>query len=187
MSAKTVMAVSSARFLANRRASVSIDGKALTFRLVEPVEVVGEIAVLDGKLRTADVATVVASRVLILQRDVCLAAVREHPGIAQAMLRLLCTRLRDTTAGFERLAVQRLPARIAHLLLQLAASYGQPTPNGSVALPMRLSQSEIGTLVAATREAVNKQLRSWRDEKVLDIEAGHIVLHRPEVLSALLA
>jgi CRP-like cAMP-binding protein len=47
---------------------------------------------------------------------------------------------------------------------------------------MRLSQSEIGTLVAATREAVNKQLRYWRDEGVLDLVGGQIVLLRTDVL-----
>lgn len=169
-----------------RVSAVSLEGRALTFRLVEPVEVVGEIAALDGLPRSADVATVTPVRLLVIPRDACLAAVRAYPGVAEAMLVLLCTRLRETTNGLERLAMQRLPARMAHLLLRLATDYGRPAPRGGVALPMRLSQAEIGTLVNATREAVNKQLSQWREEAVLEMRGGHIVLTRPEALLALL-
>jgi CRP/FNR family cyclic AMP-dependent transcriptional regulator len=162
----------------------SLLGRELTFRLVEPVDVVGEIAMLDGNARTADVATAAASRLLVIRRDACLTAIRDHPAVALAMLRLLCARLRETSAAFERLVMQRLSARMAHLLLRLAAEYGQPGPERGVVLPMRMSQSEIGSLVAATREAVNKQLRLWRDEEVLDLSADRIVLYRPEALTA---
>jgi len=168
-----------------RVSAVSIDGRAVTFRLVEPVEMVGEIGVLDGRPRTADVTTVIASRLLILTREACLGAITTHPDVAQAMVHLLCMRLRDTTDGFERVATQRLPARIAQLLLRLATAYGRPTPDGGVLLPMRLSQTEIGTLVAATREAVNKQLRLWRDEGLLTVTAGQVVLLQPERLAAI--
>lgn len=168
-----------------RVSSASLLGRELTFRLIEPINLVGELAVLDGGLRSADVTSVSASRLLVISRETCLAALRDHPGVARAMLRLLCTRLRETSAGFERLAMQRLPARMAHLLLRLAEEYGQPMPGGAVSLPMRLSQAEIGTLVAATREAVNKQLAAWRDEGLVDVSAGHIVLRRPEVLAVL--
>jgi CRP-like cAMP-binding protein len=166
-----------------RVSAVSVDGRAITFRLVEPVEMVGEIGVLDGRPRTADVAAVVASRLLVLRRESCVDAIAAHPAIAQAMLQLMCMRLRETSDGLERVATQRLPARIAQLLLRLAAEYGRPTPGGGVKLPMRLSQSEIGTLVAATREAVNKQLRLWRDDGLLTIESGHVVLLRPALLA----
>jgi CRP-like cAMP-binding protein len=159
----------------------SHDGRELTFRLVEPVDIVGEIAALDGRPRTADVTAVLPSRLLVIRRDACLAAMREHPALVEALIGLLCTRIRETSAGLERLAMQRLSSRMAHLLLRLAADYGQPMQDG-VRLPMRLSQSEIGTLVAATREAVNKQLRYWRDEGVLDLVGGQIVLLRTDVL-----
>lgn len=168
-----------------RVSALSLEGRVITFRLVEPVEMVGEIGVLDGKPRAADVVAITASRLLVLQREACLSAIAEHPAIAMAMIRLLCTRLRETSDGLERVAIQRLPSRMAHLLLRLAAEFGRPTSTGGVMLPMRLSQTEIGTLVAATREAVNKQLRLWREEEIVDIAAGHIVLLKPAELAEL--
>ena len=166
--------------------AAAIDGRMMTFRLVEPPELVGEVAVLDGGLRSADVSAVLRSRLLLLPAASCRAAVRNFPAVAEAMLRLLCARLRDTSDGLERLATQRLPVRLAHLLLRLGREFGRPGLGGAVQLPMRLSQEELGALVAATREAVNKQLRQWQAEGLLDMTAGRLVLRRPAALAALL-
>ena len=165
---------------------VSLEGRAVTLRLVEPVDLVGEIGVLDGGPRTADVVALTASRLLLIPGETARAALRARPELAMAMLALLCQRLRDTSAGLERVAMQRLPARMAHLLLRLAADFGQPHPDGGITLPMRLSQTELGTLVAASREAVNKQLRLWREDALVEIAGGHIRLRRPAALAALL-
>jgi CRP-like cAMP-binding protein len=166
--------------------AASVDGRMMTFRLVEPPDLVGEVAVLDGGVRSADVSAVLRSRLLLIPAADCRAAVRAFPAVAEAMLRLLCARLRDTSDGLERLATQRLPVRLAHLLLRLGREFGRPGADGAVQLPMRLSQEEVGAMVAATREAVNKQLRQWQAEGLLDIAGGRVVLRRPAALAALL-
>ncbi len=166
--------------------AASVEGRLMTFRLVEPPDLVGEVAVLDGGLRSADVSAVLRSRLLLLPAAGCRAAVRAFPAVAEAMLRLVCSRLRDTSDGLERLATQRLPVRLAHLLLRLGREFGRPSAGGAVQLPMRLSQEELGAMVAATREAVNKQLRQWQGEGLLDLAGGRLVLRRPAALAALL-
>jgi hypothetical protein len=162
--------------------ATSTDGRELTFRIVEPVEIVGEVALLDGQPRTADVVALNTSTVLLLPRAAVLAALERHPDFALGMIRLLCTRLRETSLGLESIATQRVPARLAAILLRLAAEYGRPASDGGILLPMRLSQSDLSTMIAATREAVNKQLAQWREAGVLRIKTGQIVLLRPEAL-----
>lgn len=169
-----------------RVGAVSPEGRAFTFRLVNPVGLVGEIGVLDGGPRSADVTSVTASRLLVLQRASCLHALPRYPAIARAMILLLCARLRDTSNGLEQVATHRLPTRLAALFLKLGAEYGQLLPDGGIRLPMRISQEEIGTLVAATREAVNKQLAQWREDAVLEIVGGRVELRQPAALEALL-
>lgn len=155
---------------------MSLGGRELTFRLLEPIQPVGEVAVLDGGPRTANVQAIAPSRLLVLPRAHCLEMLALHPELALCMMRVLCARLRDTSLGLERVATQRLPSRMAHLLLNLAAEYGRPSPSGGVLLPMRLSQGDMAALVAATREAVNKQLAEWREAGVLALERGQIVI-----------
>ena len=96
---------------------------------------------------------------------------------------MLCGRVRATSDFIERLAFQNLPARLARLLLKLAATQDRP-PDG-VRINQKLSQQEIGNLVAASRESVNKQLRLWRTEGLLTIKQGYITLLQPVALSQL--
>ncbi|WP_439595502.1 Crp/Fnr family transcriptional regulator [Falsiroseomonas sp.] len=168
-----------------RVSAASVEGRMVTFRLVEPVDLVGEIGVLDSGPRTADVEAVAPCLLVRLPREAVLAALREEPALASAMLRLLCRRLRETSTGLEQLATLRLPARLAAVLLRLAGGYGRPAPGGGVLLPMRLSQSDLSMLAAATREAVNKQLAAWRAEGLVELRAGQMVLRDPAALGAI--
>ena len=155
-----------------RVGATSADGKAMTFRVVQPVELVGEIAVLDGGPRTADVETLTSCRLLLLPGEAVRRAVAGHPEVAAAFVRLLCARLRETSAGMEGLATQRLPERLEALLRRLAR---ERAADGALLLP-RLSQGELAALVGATREAVNKQLAAWREEGVVAVRGGRLCL-----------
>jgi CRP-like cAMP-binding protein len=92
--------------------------------------------------------------------------------------------VRATSDFIERLAFQNLPARLAHLLLHLAATQGSTTPAG-IRITCKLSQQEIGNLIATSRESVNKQLQAWQAEGWLTIEHGHITLLQPAALNRL--
>ena len=154
---------------------MSLAGRELTFRMIAPVQPVGEVAMLDGGPRTADVLAVSTCRLLLLPREHCQRMLARHPSLAQALIGVLCERLRDTSLGLERVATQRLSSRLAHLFLKLASDYGRPLEDG-VLVPMRLSQAEIAAMVAGTREAVNKQLAEWRQARVLAMDRGQVVI-----------
>lgn len=162
---------------------MSLSGRELTFRVIAPVQPVGEVAMLDGGPRTADVLAVSTCRLLLLPRDHCQATMARYPSLGQALIRVLCERLRDTSLGLERVATQRLASRMAYLFLKLAGDYGRPRPDG-VVVPMRLSQGEIAAMVAGTREAVNKQLAEWRQTGVLAMDRGQVVIRDAAALSA---
>jgi CRP-like cAMP-binding protein len=163
----------------------SPEGRALAFRLMTPVDLVGEIGALDALPRSADVVAAADSLLLRLPRQAVLAAIRAHPDFAEGLIRLLCRRLRETNRDFEGLATLRLEARLALLLLRLADSVGEAQPGGAVLLPRRLSQTELSLLVAATREAVNKQLGAWREAGLVALDHGRIAVLRRDTLAAL--
>jgi CRP-like cAMP-binding protein len=84
----------------------------------------------------------------------------------------------------EQQAFESLPNRLARLLVKLAETQGIVTPVG-IRIAGKLSQQEIGNLVATSRESVNKQLRIWRTEGLLIVEQGHITLLQPAALKQL--
>lgn len=163
---------------------VSDEGKELIFAMTQPGECFGEIALLDGQTRTADAIAVGDCVLFMLARSDFIPFLERHPQIAIRLLAVLCGRVRATSDFIERLAFQNLPARLARLLLKLAATQGSATPTG-VRINQKLSQQEIGNLVAASRESVNKQLRLWRTEGLLTIKQGYITLLQPVALSQL--
>lgn len=163
---------------------VSEDGKELVFAIVLPGECFGEIALLDGQSRTADATALGECVLFVLARQDFIPYLERHPQIAFRLLRVLCERVRTTNAFIERLAFLNLPARLACLLLKLAATQGVATPTG-VRVVRKFSQQDLGNLVAASRVSVNKQLRNWQTAGLVKVERGSITLLQPKALSQL--
>ena len=86
--------------------------------------------------------------------------------------------------ALEQIALLDLPARLALVLLKLAGSYGRPGAGGT-RIELKLSQRDLSTLVASSRESVNKQLGAWREGGVIGMDDGFIVLRRRDELEAL--
>jgi CRP-like cAMP-binding protein len=167
-----------------RISAISSDGKEVTLSLVGPGGVVGEIALLDGKPRSADVTAMEDCLVLVVERRDFLPFLRRNEDMTLRLIALLCERLRNTDLALEEIALLDLPARLARLLTKLAQEYGVATPEGT-RIRLKLSQKDLSALIATTRESVNKQLRQWRDDGILDEDGGNIIIRKREALQAL--
>ena len=167
-----------------RAGCVSPEGREVVMNLIEPGEVFGEMALLDGKPRSLDVIAAVDSTVLVLERRDFLPFLRAHPDLMLRLMVLLCERLRRTNLALEDAALSDLPVRLGRLLLRLADDYGTPHGEG-VRLRVRMSQKEMSAQVAATRESVNRQLRQWQEEGLVGTVDGQLVLLRPAALRSL--
>jgi CRP/FNR family transcriptional regulator, cyclic AMP receptor protein len=169
-----------------RISTISPDGKELTLNTIHAGEVFGEIALLDGKPRSADATAIEACDLLVLERRLFMPMLRGNEDLLLRLLGTLCDRLRRTSLALEEIALFDLPARLARVLVKLGQDYGRPGPGG-VRIDVRLSQRDLSTLVAASRESVNKQLRHWREDGVVAIDGGYLVLRRVGELEALVA
>ena len=177
----SMMAVLSGRV---RIGLIAADGKEITLNSIGPGEVFGEIALLDGKPRSADATAAEDGTLLVLERREVLPFLLANPDLMLRLLMVLCDRLRQTSVALEDIALFDLPGRLARVVLKLADDYGRKTESG-VRIEIRLSQKEISTLVAASRESVNKQLGAWRTQGVLGSEGGCLLLRDRAVLEAL--
>ncbi len=169
-----------------RAGAVSIEGREVTIGLMEPGAVLGEVALLDGRPRSLDVVAMADSLLLSVERRDFLPFLLARPELMLRLMVLLCDRLRRNSTAYEDLALAPLAVRLARLLLTLADVHGAPTPDG-VQIRLALSQRDMATQIAATRERVNKQLRQWHEAGVLGGRGGRLVLRQPAALRALLA
>jgi CRP/FNR family cyclic AMP-dependent transcriptional regulator len=167
---------------------VSSDGKEVTLNMIGPGEIVGEIALLDGKPRSADVTAIEDTTLMVVERQRFIPFLMRDPSLVDRLLVVLCDRLRRTSLALEEIALLDLPVRLARLLVKLAADYGRPLPRelgGGVRIDLKLSQRDLSTQVASTRETVNKQLRIWRETGTIDQRDGYLIVLKPEALQAL--
>jgi CRP-like cAMP-binding protein len=167
-----------------RISAVSPEGKEVTLNVIEPGGIFGEIALLDGKPRTADATAVEDSVLLTIERRDFLPFLNRNEDLMLRLLAVLCDKLRSTSATLEEIATLPLPARLASVLVKLAGEYGTRTPEGEL-IRMKLSQRDISALVAATRESVNKQLRQWREEGLVSESGGYLLIRKLAALQRL--
>ena len=160
----------------------SPDGKEAVLAVLGPGEVLGEMAILEDKDRSADATALDACELLVLQKRDFIPFLERNPAICIRLLRILCERLRRTSALVEDRTFLSLPARLAKTLLDLADSTGRETTDG-MRVDFKMSQKNFGGLLGASRESVNKQLHAWQSEGLLTIGRGFVVLARPEALA----
>jgi CRP/FNR family transcriptional regulator, cyclic AMP receptor protein len=145
----------------------SPDGKEIVLAIIQPREVFGEIALLDGKERTADAKAIGPCSLAILERRDVLAFLKDNPKVWPKLVDVLCARLRKTDQHIAEIALLGLPVRLAKALLRMTGGDGDKPARGA---QIQLSQRALGNMVGATRESINKCLREWQRQGMVHVE-----------------
>jgi CRP/FNR family transcriptional regulator, cyclic AMP receptor protein len=148
------------------------DGGDTVLNIMAEGEVFGEIALIDGGQRSATCTALEPCELLSIQREQFLELVERCPSIAIKLLRVLATRVRHLSQRSEDTASLDVATRLARAVLDLAARFGQRRASGDVSVLLKLSQQELGDLIDATRESVNKHLGDWIRQGMLQTEDG---------------
>lgn len=151
-------------------------GKELTLALLEPGDVFGEVALLDGLTRSASADAVEDCLLVVVRREAFLPLLEAESALARHVIELLCERLRESTDRATEFAFLGLPARLARKLQALAVAHGQDDAQGAIRIALKLSQGELAQMLGVSREAVNKQLKLWAQEGLVRHEQGQIVI-----------
>jgi CRP-like cAMP-binding protein len=169
----------------NVRISVpSPDGKEIVLAILQPGEVFGEIALLDGRERTADATAAVACNLAVLERRDVFAFLDRHPKIWRKLAEVLCSRLRSSDQHLAELALLQVPMRLARALLRFAAHEVERT-TGRPVIQVHLSQRELGNICGASRESINKCLGTWQRRGIIRLDDGSIVVANRTALEEL--
>jgi len=151
---------------------MSEDGQEMTLGYVEPGECLGDLAVLDGRPRSATATAVAQTRMFVIGRDAALAWLMERPAAAVALLETLSLRLRRADQALADLSFLDMPHRLARRLLRMAAGTDAPGPESRVVV----TQTELAGMLGVSRETVNKQLREFEREGLVELGRGSVRL-----------
>ena len=152
----------------------SSGGKELLLARIQPGEVFGELAVLDGKERSADAVTETACTVAMLDRRDILSFFERNPSAWPSLIKVLCQRLRHTDQAFAEVALLEIPVRLAKTMLRVLQWETDSATAGPAKI--RFSQRELANMVGGSRESVNKCLRNWQRTGVVRISGGSIII-----------
>jgi CRP/FNR family transcriptional regulator, cyclic AMP receptor protein len=152
-------------------------GRDVRIAALKPHALIGEMAVLDGGKRSADVAAIRRSRLLRISRDQALAALESEPKALLNLLAEMSRRLRAADAALEDARLLDLGGRLAQRLLEEAG-------DGST---ITLTQTELARRIGASREKVNRKLHEWAEEGWVKLSRAGVKIVDRDELAALLA
>jgi CRP/FNR family transcriptional regulator, cyclic AMP receptor protein len=157
-----------------RLSSVLPSGRQVVLALIEAGEVFGESALLDEpspfEARAMTTAVVVPIDLVALE-----AVLRRQPATAAEVLRLLAKRLRRTSGALEDALALDVSGRVSRRLHALAARYGVRDPGG-VRLRVSPTQEDLGRMVGASRESVNRTIRSLASRGLIHRDGRTVVI-----------
>lgn len=153
----------------------SDDGKEVTFSIVGPGGIIGEMALLTRENRSAGVMALERCDVLAIERRDFMYSLERNPKLCIALLDVLCQKLQKTNQQVEDTVFLNRPAKTAKVLLRLATEYGKKTSEGT-RIDLKLSQRDLGNLVGLTRESMNKQMTEWREQGIVTHVDGFITI-----------
>ncbi len=158
-----------------RIGTISHDGREVVLNILEAGEIFGEIALIDGRERTAHAIAMTPAEILFLDRGRFLPFLECHPVIGTRLLVVMCDRIRWVSNMVEDAMFLDMRGRLAKKLLGLARDYGEVEDRGT-RIALKLSQQDLANLIGVTRESVNKQLRTWQDDGSIVSERGYITI-----------
>jgi CRP-like cAMP-binding protein len=145
------------------------DGSDCIIAILDAGEFIGELAVIDGQERSADATTLAPTELLMLTRDDLHDILQRYPRIGLCLLATLAGRLRRTTEDYLASATLDINGRLAMQLLRLADQHGVVTATG-VRIDLKLTQTDLGSLVGASRESVNKVMGYFRRQTWISVD-----------------
>jgi CRP/FNR family transcriptional regulator, cyclic AMP receptor protein len=159
------------------------DGREAVLNIINPGEIFGEMALLDGRPRSADAVAMDDCELMVIDRRDFIPFLREQPDIALKFIEILCARIRHTSEQVEDVMYLSFPGRLAKTLLQLTGGPEATAAHRNV----RITQRELSSIIGMSRESTNKQLRAWENRKWVRLQRGGIAVLNPAALAKLAA
>jgi len=162
--------------------TVSATGYQAVLALRGPGDLLGEQGGLDGGPRSATLTALTPVRALVISGEAFRAAARDHPIVTGAVHQVLSARLRDADRQRTSAGADPVAARLAGLLLDLAAGHGRRHASGAVEIALPLSQDDFAGLVLGSRRTVSRVLEQWRAEGWVTTARTHVTIENADAL-----
>jgi CRP-like cAMP-binding protein len=157
-------------------AMMSRSGAERILSFLGPGAVVGELAIIDGRPRSASVVAVRDTTLSFLSRAAFDDFAGKHPEVYKYLLTLIASRLRETDSVVAAGSFLPLKGRVAVTLLDLAQHFGQDVGSGRIVIRQKIGQADLAAMAGIARENVSRILNDWKRRKLVSRLSGYYCL-----------
>jgi CRP/FNR family cyclic AMP-dependent transcriptional regulator len=160
----------------------SASGAERILAILGPGSIVGDLAIIDGKPRSASVTALRDCTLQFVSRKAFDTFAEKNPEIYHYLAKVLAARLRDTDAIVAAGSFLPLKGRVARALLELAEGFGQNVGGKRVVIRQKVSQSDLAAMAGIARENVSRIMNDWIRAKTITRLSGYYCLEDPAKL-----
>ena len=154
---------------------ISDEGREVILSIMSEGDFFGEMSILDGQARSANVVTLEDSTIMIIHREDFLRMMHDYPQIAINLLKELAHRLRRSDSQIKSLSLQNATGKVASTLLRIADDSGK-IHLGQVEIPKLPPQQDLANMAGTSRETISRVLKSLSEKGYLRKEGNRLII-----------
>lgn len=154
---------------------ISDDGREVILSILSEGDFFGEMSILDGQNRSANVVTLEDSKIMVIRREDFLQMLRDYPQIAINLLKELAQRLRRSDSQIKSLSLQNATGKVASTLLRIADDSGK-IHLGQVEIPRLPPQQDLANMAGTSRETISRVLKTLTKRGYLKKEGSRLII-----------
>jgi CRP-like cAMP-binding protein len=163
---------------------ISHDGKEIILEVISPHDIFGGVAVLRNFPYPANAVAMEDSEILKISRKNLMRLVDRFPNLMYLIAMQLGDRMKSSYDSLKNIALERVEARIAALLLKLSGKVGVTTKEGLL-IDMRLTKQDVADMVGTTVETSIRTFSKFKKEGLVADSDGKIIIKDQKGLLAL--
>ena len=149
------------------------DGREVILSVLEAGECFGEMGLIDGSPRSADVVANEACELLVISKADFMHALAENVDLCLNIMKSLVLRLREANQKIESLALMDVYGRVAKLLLEYSEK-----EDGVRVVRRKLTKMDMSKMVGASREMVSRVMKDLEQRGFIRTEKGCIIINK---------
>lgn len=155
------------------------DGKELITNIYGPGDFLGYSAILEDVNYKEDAQILEESELMLIPREDFLQLISSDIDIARTFIKMITKNIAEKEESMLNLAYSSLRKKVAHGLMQL---YNKYKLDGEVKPYINLSRENMAQSIGIATESLIRTLGDFKDEKLIDIEAGKVTILDPKRL-----
>jgi len=147
------------------------EGREVILSILGPGDFFGEMGLIDGSPRSADVVAAESCELLVITKADFTRCLQENFEVALNIMKRLVERLREADRKIESLALMDVYGRVAKLLLDFSEMR-----NGRRIITRRLTKQDIAKMIGASREMVSRVMKDLEASGYIHVDDGNIII-----------